>query len=242
MSVQTTLQRVDAIIAGLDRLNQEIEVQKQSRDMQVNDRFVQVMEVIFRSDYPCHRELTFFKPFAGRKAPVVEALNKMGKAVGVELRSLLMYYGESPDSPEGPKPDDFFTLIVSFSTSLQVCIHFDRLFLSYSYTSQKSALEVLDYQAKTQSLCTAPKIERRNEISVGDPRNADDTTSTASSISQIDSQSKRTPPRGELDQAIRSIRQGALGKRREQAKRDQSIRLSKFNVDGSNSRPSHRYD
>jgi len=210
VSVQTTLQRVDTIRAGLDRLNQEIVVQKQLRDTQANDRFVQVME-----------------PFASRKAPAVEALNKMGKAVGVELRSLLIYYGESPDSPEGPKPDDFFTLIVSFSTSLQ-----------------KSALEVLDYQTKTQSLCTTPKIERRQEIDVGNPGNAlaDDTTSTILSTSQSDSQSKRTPPRGELDQAIRSIRQGVLGKCIGQAKRDQSIRLSKLFVDGSNSRPSQRYD
>jgi hypothetical protein len=50
VSVQTTLQTVDTIGAGLDRLRQEIAVQKQSRDTQPNDRFVQIMEVMVDRD------------------------------------------------------------------------------------------------------------------------------------------------------------------------------------------------
>ena len=46
VSVQTTLQTVDAIGSGLDRLKQEIDVQKQSKDRLPNDRFVQIMEVM----------------------------------------------------------------------------------------------------------------------------------------------------------------------------------------------------
>ena len=44
----------------------------------------------------------------------------MNKAVEAELKSLMTYYGETVDSPEGPKPEDFFSLIVSFSSALRV--------------------------------------------------------------------------------------------------------------------------
>lgn len=44
----------------------------------------------------------------------------MGAMVESEIRLLMNYYGESPDSPEAPKPEDFFALIASFSSSLQV--------------------------------------------------------------------------------------------------------------------------
>lgn len=71
---------------------------------------------------PTH--LSYLKPFVIQKTLAVEALRKMGKAVGVELQSSLIYYGERPESPEAPKPEDFFSLVISFSTSLQVSFHF----------------------------------------------------------------------------------------------------------------------
>lgn len=37
-----------------------------------------------------------------------------------DLKELLVYYGEKPDSSEGLKPEDFFGLVMSFSSSLQV--------------------------------------------------------------------------------------------------------------------------
>jgi diaphanous 1 len=61
----------------------------------------------------------------------------MEAALRKELNSLLAYYGENPDSPEAPKPEDFFGLIASFSSSLQVCKPFFQPFLtchiSYMY-------------------------------------------------------------------------------------------------------------
>jgi diaphanous 1 len=47
----------------------------------------------------------------------------MSVSVEGELRSLLAYYGENPDSHEAPKPEDFFALISSFASSLQVNYH-----------------------------------------------------------------------------------------------------------------------
>jgi hypothetical protein len=44
----------------------------------------------------------------------------MGNSLEKELRSLLVYYGEIPDTPDAPKPEDLFGLILTFSYSLQV--------------------------------------------------------------------------------------------------------------------------
>jgi diaphanous 1 len=77
----------------------------------------------------------------------VDALKKMGSSVEGELRSLLAYYGESPESPEAPKPEDFFGLVLSFSSSLQVGIYTSHLFgMSQFFSAQKSALEVHDIE------------------------------------------------------------------------------------------------
>ncbi len=48
------------------------------------------------------------KPFILEKTLTVDALKNMGGALGKEVHSLLVYYGENPDSPEAPKPEDFF--------------------------------------------------------------------------------------------------------------------------------------
>ena len=39
------------------------------------------------------------------------------------MKSLMSYFGETPDEPEGTKPEDFFNLILSFSTMLRVSDH-----------------------------------------------------------------------------------------------------------------------
>lgn len=50
----------------------------------------------------------------------IDAVSKLGSALEADLKNLLEYYGETPDSPDSPKPEDFFALILSFSASLQV--------------------------------------------------------------------------------------------------------------------------
>ncbi len=52
----------------------------------------------------------------------IVALKNMGQSLEGDLHSLLAYYGENPDTPDAPKPEDFFGLILSFSSSLQVII------------------------------------------------------------------------------------------------------------------------
>ena len=58
--------------------------------------------------------------FLIKERVTVNAMSKLGAALEADLRNLLIYYGETPDSPDSPKPEDFFALIVSFSSSLQV--------------------------------------------------------------------------------------------------------------------------
>lgn len=76
----------------------------------------------------------------------------MAAVVETDLRALFSYYGEDLDSQEGPNPDDFFGMICSFSSSLQVrffrhCCEFTVLKFN-----QKAALEIHDANKKVPDL------------------------------------------------------------------------------------------
>jgi diaphanous 1 len=95
----------------------------------------------------------------------------MGTALEGELRSLLAYYGENPDSSDAPKPEDFFGLVASFSSSLQagVCMHTYGIFDNIDI--QKCALEVHDAEEKRNALMPKPpeesvKIPVQEDVSV----------------------------------------------------------------------------
>lgn len=47
----------------------------------------------------------------------------MGTSVDKDLHSLLAYYGEASDSTDGAKPEDFFALIMTFSSALNVRLY-----------------------------------------------------------------------------------------------------------------------
>ena len=61
-----------------------------------------------------------YQPFVKTISPSVDALKNMATALDNELRSLLAFFGENPEAQDAPKPEDFFGLILSFSSSLQV--------------------------------------------------------------------------------------------------------------------------
>ena len=62
-------------------------------------------------------------------SPSVDALKNMATALDNELRSLLSFYGENPEAQDAPKPEEFFSLILSFSSSLQVRLIGQALFI-----------------------------------------------------------------------------------------------------------------
>jgi len=50
--------------------------------------------------------------------PTIKSIREIATNLDNELQQMLIYYGEDPNST---KPEDFFGLIVSFSSSLIVC-------------------------------------------------------------------------------------------------------------------------
>jgi len=64
--------------------------------------------------------LTLSQHFIVQVSGSVGALKEMTASVENDLRSLFSYFGESFDSPDSLKPEDFFGMICSFSLSLQV--------------------------------------------------------------------------------------------------------------------------
>jgi len=104
-------------------------------------------------------------------SPKVNALKNMNNSLDGELRSLLTYFGEDPDSPEAPKLEDFFGLILSFSLALQVIspplsCHLHMFRTDFPFFRKKSALEVEDAR-KVYSLLEMPKIVLEEEDPTG---------------------------------------------------------------------------
>lgn len=58
------------------------------------------------------------KPYVIEQGPKVVALKGMAASLQKDLQSLLLYFGENSETSEAS--DDFFAMIVGFSSSLQV--------------------------------------------------------------------------------------------------------------------------
>ncbi len=216
VSVQTVVQSVQSLVGGLKQVNEEIQESRRAQPIP-QDRFVVVMQVC-AVHIDLHGVLLMMpQPFAVQMSAVVESLKNMATLLESDLRSLLAFYGETPDSPEAPKPEDFFGLILSFSSSLQ-----------------KAALEVHN---------ATPKVERppTPKITIDEP-----STPPAESVSMFrlglharvltirqtikgsdapaqsnnTLRASRSFGRGDLDQAIRSMRSG---QRRERAPPSQTL-------------------
>lgn len=170
VSVQTIAASILALTNGLNQVNEEVKNVELLR--LINDHFVQVM-----------------RPFVGENTQSIDAMKKMGAALDIDLRSLLAYYGEAPDSPETPKPEDLFALILSFSSSLQ-----------------KAALEVHD--AETKIMASSPSIvvnqQELEELTIKGSKEQTDYFPA----SQGRTGGLHSVGRGEVDQAIRSMRDG----------------------------------
>jgi len=152
------------------------------------------------------------EPFILKERVTINAVSKLGSVLEADLKNLLEYYGETPDSPDSPKPEDFFAMILSFSSSLQ-----------------KAALEVHDTEERVQASnvltvtpleTKQPKLELTLEVShdaqmLAPPSSQGRATGTTKAIGH-----------GALDLTIRSMRDG---KRRARPERRP---LSKIFLDG----------
>lgn len=165
ISFPTLQQNVQSLLTSLDKVKEEISLLKQIRTPSDNDQFVTIMQ-----------------PFTLEVAQRVDALNNMAVLVETDLRALFSYYGEDLNSPEGPKPDDFFGMICSFSSSLQ-----------------KAALEIHDRQKKVPALAQGKVSQSSSEEARHDPSHDLPIPSTEHSASI---------GRGNLEEAMRSLREG----------------------------------
>lgn len=198
VSVQTVIASANSIYAGLEQLKNEIIVQRKSSTP--GDKFVQVME-----------------PFVKLVGGTVVQLKEDAASVDMELKSLLAYYGEVPDGNEGLKPEDFFGLVMSFSSALQkasVEVHAAEPRKLVSIQPETSTVDEVDEEEPQESNTLKKKPSAQQLLAPpGMP----------ASIS-----SRKTIGRGDLDEAIRSIRVGQRPRAR-----GPNRPLSKIFLDGS---------
>ncbi|KAI0034599.1 hypothetical protein K488DRAFT_83894, partial [Vararia minispora EC-137] len=198
VSVQTLQTSIASLVDGLIQVKEEMKRMRSDRTTPSGDQFAQVMG-----------------PFIALSTETIDAMSNMGGAVDMELQGLLAYFGETPDAQDAPKPEDFFSLILAFSASLQ-----------------KAALEVHDADAKGAAkakLAAAPAQEAPEQQVAANNTVKMAKDSLALPASQGHAASGHSIGRGQLDQTIRSMRDG---RRRARPEREERRPLSKMFLDG----------
>ncbi|KAF9359313.1 hypothetical protein BGX26_012598 [Mortierella sp. AD094] len=99
ISVQTLMNSVNSLVAGMNQVREEIRILRKMRISPPNDRFAEIME-----------------KFADVNEEGIQKIVEIGQGLEQDLRKLLIFYGEDPNNT---KPEDFFGMLVSFSTMLQ---------------------------------------------------------------------------------------------------------------------------
>ncbi|KAG8791741.1 hypothetical protein FRC16_000311 [Serendipita sp. 398] len=196
ISVQFILSSINSLYTGLEKVKDELELARTTIS-DPSDAFFRAMD-----------------PFVSRMQPVLDSLKSSGNALDLGLKQMLSYFGEATDSADSTKPEDFFNLIISFSSALQ-----------------KAALDVHAAEAKKKPI-SAPKVtietdeQQQNTIKMSHSQSSDHYLSPPSS--QGRAAGTITIGRGDVDQAIRSIREGQRRRRHDRP-------LSKMFLDGASS-------
>ncbi|KAG0314255.1 hypothetical protein BGZ99_008272 [Dissophora globulifera] len=99
ISVQTLMNSVNSLVAGMTQIREEIRVLRKIRISPRNDYFIEIME-----------------KFADANEEGIQSVVMLGQGLEQDLRQLLLFYGEDPNNT---KAEDFFGMLVSFSTQLQ---------------------------------------------------------------------------------------------------------------------------
>ncbi|KAF9105603.1 hypothetical protein BGX27_009549 [Mortierella sp. AM989] len=99
ISVPTLMNSVNSLVAGMNQIREEIRVLRKIRISPLNDHFTDVME-----------------KFADSNEEGIQKIVEVGQGLEQDLKKLLIFYGEDPSST---KPEEFFGMLVSFSTMLQ---------------------------------------------------------------------------------------------------------------------------
>ncbi|BGP21424.1 hypothetical protein JCM10295v2_000299 [Rhodotorula toruloides] len=98
ISSATAMQTVQTLVAGANQVEQELDILRESRVLDGEDRFVQVME-----------------QFVRHVKPAMKALQEHAATIDEELKTLLRYFGEDLAQT---KPEELFDLVAQFAAML----------------------------------------------------------------------------------------------------------------------------
>jgi len=214
VSVQIILQTIHGLTQGLERVAEEVTIINSS-PKQTGDLFVRVME-----------------PFMVQARPTVDNLKVSGQALDSELKSLMSYYGEPMEGSDAAKPEDFFGVIMAFSSALRkaaVEMHdIEAKLAAVTLASSTIVVPPTPTEPEKQHIALKGRSPARLEIN-----GAPSSQSLKPSVSQERTYGRSTVGRGDLDQAIRSIRDGQRPAR-------PSRPLSRMFLDGANDQVDRR--
>lgn len=122
---------VNSFVAGMNQIREEIRVLRRIRISPPNDQFEAIMEVSFGDKKRNLAIVTFghckkacrlnmslrIQKFVEDSEEGIQQILAIGQQLEQDLKQLLIFYGEDPVNT---KPEDFFGMIVSFSSMLQV--------------------------------------------------------------------------------------------------------------------------
>ncbi|ELU45562.1 RhoA GTPase effector DIA/Diaphanous [Rhizoctonia solani AG-1 IA] len=217
ISIQTVMSGVNSIEAGLKKTTSEV-ISCRKASNSPSDKFGLIMQ-----------------PFIRSSAESVYSLKSLAESTQVKLVEMVSYFGETTEGPEPTRPEDVFEMVLA---------------LRLTQTDQRAALDVNATMAQAppsvvvavseesvgynyQSLLIAPlthtqKPTPKQEIQeLLSPSDA----AAEGSISTV----HLSAGRGDLDQAIRSLRNG-----RRRARQDRP--LSKIFLDGGSNRRSRLFE
>ncbi|CCO31883.1 Formin-like protein 6 AltName: Full=OsFH6 [Rhizoctonia solani AG-1 IB] len=168
------------------------------------------------SNAPSDKFGSVMQPFIRSSAESVYSLKSLAESTQVKLTEMVSYFGETTEGSEPTKPEDVFEMVLAFSSSLQ------RAALDVNATMVRIPPPVV-VSASEESTST-PKQEKHELLSPSD-------AAPEGSISSV----HLSAGRGDLDQAIRSLRNG-----RRRARQDRP--LSKIFLDGGSNRRSRLFE
>ncbi|KAF8743337.1 Diaphanous GTPase-binding Domain, partial [Rhizoctonia solani] len=215
ISIQTVMSGVNSIEAGLKKTTSEV-ISCRKASNSPSDKFGLIMQ-----------------PFIRSSAESVYSLKSLAESTQVKLVEMVSYFGETTEGPEPTRPEDVFEMVLAFSSSLQRAALDVNATMAQAPPSVVVAVSEESVGYNYQSLLIAPlthtqKPTPKQEIQeLLSPSDA----AAEGSISTV----HLSAGRGDLDQAIRSLRNG-----RRRARQDRP--LSKIFLDGGSNRRSRLFE
>ncbi|GAA5951520.1 hypothetical protein JCM21900_001590 [Sporobolomyces salmonicolor] len=188
VSTVTVMQTVQFLVAGVAQAKEEMALLKSLQESPPGDRFIPVME-----------------QFVRHATPAMQALEKHGRALDLDLRNLLLYFGEDPAQT---KAEELFDLVAQFSSSLL-----------------RAELEVKAADAKAKAAAAMASSATRAPPTAKDaPPQTPPEQKSQSFQGTLTPASAGSIGRGHFDSAIRDLRNGVSSRRqRSTAERDRPL-------------------